>query len=187
MITKELLKKANEGLKAIPQGKKSYIMVNERVKGFRDIEPGGSITTEIISLTDGVVVVKATIHDENGQILATGHAYEKEGSSFVNKTSYIENCETSAVGRALGFLGIGIDDSMASADEVANAILQQNEKKDADKMKESISNAEQNTLVQMCEKNGVDIKDIGRQVGAKSLKTMTKAQYGEALKIVTGL
>jgi hypothetical protein len=61
----------------------------------------------------------------DGVLVATAHAYEKEGSSFINKTSYIENCETSAVGRALGMYGIGIDTSLASADEVANAVTQQ--------------------------------------------------------------
>ena len=69
--------------------------------------------------------MKATCADENGSILGTGTAYEKEGSSFINKTSYIENCETSAVGRALGFAGFGIDTSIASAEEVMNAQYQQ--------------------------------------------------------------
>ena len=50
----------------------------------------------------------------------------KENSSFINKTSYIENCETSAVGRALGMAGIGIDTAVASAEEVQNAINNQN-------------------------------------------------------------
>jgi len=61
----------------------------------------------------------------DNQILAVGHAYEKEGSTFINKTSYIENCETSAVGRALGMLGIGIDTSIATAEEVNIAIINQ--------------------------------------------------------------
>ena len=56
-----------------------------------------------------------------GNVRATGYAYEKEGSTFINKTSYIENCETSAIGRALGIFGIGIDGSVASAEEVRNA------------------------------------------------------------------
>ena len=70
--------------------------------------------------------MKATISDENGVVLATGHAQEKESSSFINKTSFIENCETSVVGRALGMCGIGVDVSIASAEEVQNAINNQN-------------------------------------------------------------
>ena len=108
---------------------KEYIPVNERIKEFWKRYPNGNIITEIISNENGVCVFKATIY-VNGEIAATGHAYEKETSSFINKTSYIENCETSAVGRALGILGIGIDTSIASAEEVDNAIYQQETKID---------------------------------------------------------
>lgn len=101
---------------------KEYVEVNERVKHFIKNYVGWAIETEMLSNIDGVCIFRATIKDENGTIKSTGHAYEKESSSFINKTSYIENCETSAVGRALGFLGIGIDTSIASGDEVGNAI-----------------------------------------------------------------
>ena len=118
----EQLKKANESLKTIDFKGKGYAQVNERVKAFRMICPNGAITTEIVDLSDGVVTMKSTIIDEDGTILATGYAQEKESASYINKTSFIENCETSAVGRALGFAGIGIDGSMCSADELANAL-----------------------------------------------------------------
>jgi len=103
---------------------KEYVEVNERIRLFRLKYPTGSILTDIISNQEGVCVVKAAIVIDN-VVVATGHAYEKEGSTFINKTSYVENCETSAIGRALGAFGIGIDTSVASADEVANAIKQQ--------------------------------------------------------------
>lgn len=103
---------------------KEYVEVNERIKAFRDMYPTGSIMTDIVSNQDGMCVIKAVIVVDN-QIVATGHAYEKEGSTFINKTSYVENCETSAIGRALGCFGIGIDTSVASVEEVANAIKQQ--------------------------------------------------------------
>jgi len=103
---------------------KEYVEVNERIKAFREMYPTGSIITEIISHQDGVVVMKATAIID-GHIRATGHAYEKEGSTFINKTSYIENAETSAIGRCMGCLSIGIDTSIASVEEVANAIKQQ--------------------------------------------------------------
>ena len=104
---------------------KEYVEVNERVKYFVKKYVGWSIETEMLSNIDGVCVFRATVRDEAGVVRATGHAYEKESGSYINKTSYIENCETSAVGRALGFLGIGIDTSIASSDEVANAIANQ--------------------------------------------------------------
>ena len=106
---------------------KQYIEVNERLKYFRN-EPqfkDYSLETEVIDLSNGVITLKAIIRDGNGVIKATGLAQEKESSSFINKTSYVENCETSAWGRALGNLGIGIDTSIASAEEVENAINNQ--------------------------------------------------------------
>lgn len=124
MATYEELVKANALIKTIDVKGKEYADVAQRVKAFRSLYPNGSISTEILSLEDGVCVMKATCADEAGNILGTGLAYEKEGSSYINKTSYIENCETSAVGRALGFAGIGIDTSIASAEEVLNAQYQ---------------------------------------------------------------
>jgi hypothetical protein len=112
-------------MKTIDIKGKKYIEVNERLKYFRENYKGYSLESEIISLDSGVCVFKAIIKDEKGTVIATGHAYEKEGSSFINSTSYIENCETSAWGRALGNLGIGIDTSIASAEEVLNAQLNQ--------------------------------------------------------------
>ena len=123
------LKRINEELKTIDVKGKQYVEVNQRVMAFRELYPEGSISTDVVEMGNGVVTIKATVSDADGRILATGMAYEKEGSSFINKTSYIENCETSAVGRALGFLGIGIDGSIASYEEVENAKVQQNAKK----------------------------------------------------------
>ena len=103
---------------------KDYVEVNQRIKAFRKLYPEGTIETEILKLEGTICVIKATIKI-NDLILGTGIAYENEGSTFINKTSYIENCETSAVGRALGMCGLGIDTSVASAEEVQNAINNQ--------------------------------------------------------------
>lgn len=121
----ELLKEANAHLQSLDIKGKDYTPVNERIKAFRFIYPNGLIQTEIIGLENGICTIKASVFDENGKLLATGHAQEKETSSFINKTSYIENCETSAVGRALGNAGIGLDNGFASYEEVANAKKQQ--------------------------------------------------------------
>lgn len=106
---------------------KEYIEVNERLKYFRENYNDYSLETELISNENGVCVMRAVIKNPDGVIKATGFAYEKENSTFINKTSYIENCETSAWGRALGNFGIGIDTSIASAEEVQNAINNQKE------------------------------------------------------------
>ncbi len=121
---------------------KPYVTVNERLKFFRENYKDHSLQTTVIKMEDGMVLIKAVIiRYENGNpiILATGHAYEKEGSSFINKTSYIENCETSAWGRALANFGIGIDAAVSSYDEVGNAVEQQNDEPEiSDKTKKEM-------------------------------------------------
>lgn len=104
-----------------------YVTVATRVKEFRENFKGWRIITTIKKMSDGVCVFQAEIRNENDSVVATGHALEKENSTFINKTSFLENCETSAVGRALAMLGIGVENSIGSAEEVANAI--QNQKK----------------------------------------------------------
>jgi len=134
MIKFEDIQKANETINTTNIKGKEYAEVNQRIKAFRMVYPEGSIETELLSNENGVCIFKATVW--NGDIiLGEGTAYEKEGSSFINKTSYIENCETSAVGRALGMAGFGIDTSIASFEEVANAIQQQDSDKVIDKIK----------------------------------------------------
>lgn len=107
---------------------RQYIDVAQRIQGFWELYPQGRIVTEMVADDGKRCVFKAEAYDmaEGGAgLLATGHAYEVNSGRGVNATSYIENCETSAVGRALGMLGIGSTDSIASADEVMNAQQQQ--------------------------------------------------------------
>ena len=111
-------------MKTIDIKGKPYVMANERIKYFRENYPDGAIHTTLISDEDGKCIFRAEILVEH-RMVSTGYAYENENSTFINKTSYIENCETSAVGRALGNFGIGIDNSVASYEEVANAITNQ--------------------------------------------------------------
>ena len=118
-------------LKTVNIKGKDYVEVNTRIKEFRTNETykGFRLTSEIIDLSNDVVTMKATVLNDKGEIIATGHAQEKESSSYINKTSFIENCETSAWGRALGNLGIGIETSIASCEEVQNAIENQEQEK----------------------------------------------------------
>ena len=173
----EQLKKANESLKTIEFKGKGYAQVNERVKAFRMICPNGAITTEIVSLEDGVVTMKSTIMDEDGTILATGYAQEKESASYINKTSFIENCETSAVGRALGFAGIGIDGSMCSADELANALNNQGKA-------EYINKKEQAILTSMIQKRGLNVENV---LNGTPLEKVTPAMFADATKRLSKL
>ena len=112
-------------MKAIKIKGKDYIEVNERIKHFRKKYPDYSLTSEVIQKTPDSIMIMATISNESGVVLATGLAEETKGTTYINETSYVENCETSAWGRALGNFGIGIDTSIASADEVINAVNNQ--------------------------------------------------------------
>lgn len=121
----ETLTKANATIKTVPIKGKQYAEVNERIRVFRMLFPNGRISTEMVSNENAMCIFKATVTDGEGHILGTGHAYEREGKGMINATSYIENCETSAVGRALAMVGIGIGTAIASFEEVDNAIQQQ--------------------------------------------------------------
>jgi len=107
---------------------KEYVEVNERIKYFRTAEQykGWSINTELVDFNSESCIMRAEIRDDQWVLRATGYAQEDKSSSYINKTSYVENCETSAWGRALANLGIGIDTSIASFNEVAMAVAKQN-------------------------------------------------------------
>lgn len=156
----------NAGLKSTYIKGKAYVEVNERIKAFRKMFPDGFIRTSILSLQDGVVTMMSEVGIDD-KVLATGHAQEKESSSFINKTSFVENCETSAIGRALGILGIGIDTSVASAEEVENAILNQNNE------------------VHICADCGKEIKDSKKSSGvlwsSKDVAAYTLKRFGREL------
>lgn len=111
---------ANARLKTLSIKGKQYTPVSERVLAFWDVYPEGAISTEFLRLDDDVAVCMATVSNM-GVVLAMGTAAEIRSASSINKTSYVENCETSAIGRALGFAGIGTDGSIASAEEVLDA------------------------------------------------------------------
>ena len=106
---------------------KQYVEVNERIKFFRqeDEYKNWTISTEFTAMDSEMCVCKCIIADPNQRVIATGHAHEERAASHINKTSYVENCETSAIGRALAMMGIGIDTSIASANEVTDAIAKQ--------------------------------------------------------------
>ena len=172
---------------------KNYNTVNQRVLAFHEIFPEGRIITELVSLENGVCLFRAHAYDGDTE-LATGTAMEKESSSYINKTSYVENCETSAVGRALGLIGIGAADSIASAEEVGNAIKQQEDIKKAEstgkqiKQQEDIKKAEStgkqrisktkaDALKQRCQGEGVKTETILGLYKVKSFSDLTENQH----------
>ena len=113
------------GIKTTKIGKKDYVEVDERIRLFWELHPTWSILTEMIYNCEKemVTIFKATIMDDNDKVRANGHAreFQADKKSMVNKTSHVENCETSAIGRACGVKGIITEYGLASANEVRGA------------------------------------------------------------------
>jgi len=113
---------ANPQIKSQKIHGKSYAMVHDRVNYFRGeaMYKDLGIETEVVHFSEEHCVVRAFVRDKDGFILASGiaHEWKLDPKSAVNKTSFVENAETSAIGRAMACLGIGIEDAYASAFEV---------------------------------------------------------------------
>lgn len=110
--------------KAIKIKGKSYVLVSDRVIAFNETYPNGSIVVELISQPqDDMVVMKATVTPDTNhpERKFVDYSQARWGDGYINKTSAMENCSTSAVGRALGMMGIGVIESIASADEINKA------------------------------------------------------------------
>ncbi len=112
---------------------KLYKTVALRVQEFRNDHPDWCISSKVLSAAE-LVQVKTTIKDHDGRTVATGHAEELRGSTNILKTSALETCETSSVGRALAFLSYG-GTSIASAEELSNALQQQKEAEQVGRLK----------------------------------------------------
>lgn len=183
MATIKDLAKVNDRIQTVDIKGKDYAPVHERVKAFREIYPEGFISTEILSNIDGVCIIRATAgyYDETGikRQLGSGIACEKLGSSNINRTSHVENCETSAIGRCLGSMGIGINVAYASADEMSNAI---NQKKDDVELVEVVTLAtesEKAKVRQLCKMLEIPVQEVLARVGVTD--KMTAPQYAKAM------
>lgn len=109
--------------KAIKIKGKDYVLVSDRVLFFNEEYPNGSIETERVSCDNNVEVFKAIITPDITvpERFFTGRSQAKRGEGYINETSALENAETSAVGRALAMMWIGVIDSIASVDEIDKA------------------------------------------------------------------
>ena len=115
---------------------KPYVQVNQRVLELRhkygDKDNMFGIKTKVVEWDkeNKEIIIQAWITDQSGRIVGSGIAHEEKSQTGVNSTSYVENCETSAIGRALAAFGLGIEDAYASADEVQGAIKKQDQTKE---------------------------------------------------------
>ena len=146
------IERVNGEMQMIDMKGKAYAMVPERVTAFRKLFPEGFIKTSILFNDGTTVTMQAVVgyyrEDGSEHILATGLAQETKGKGMVNSTSHIENCETSAVGRALGMISLGLGGGgICSAEELANAVVAQRQMDaDFEKIKKDI---EQSKLAEL--------------------------------------
>ena len=191
MATFEQIQGANATIKTTNIKGRPYAEVNQRIKAFRMVHPDGYIKTEM-DLQDGLCIFRAEVGEHEvfadgtikERIIGTGTAYEKENSSQINRTSYIENCETSAVGRALGMAGFGIDTSVASAEEVENAIHQQEEDSTTvtrDNMGEPLTQAQRNKIFRELDRAGFTQDVIEQSIG-KNIDDLTKIEASNLIE-----
>ena len=110
--------------KAIDIKGKKYILVSDRVVFFNEEYKNGYITSKLITdpLCTTIIIQATVIPDcDKPSRFFTGYSQAIIGDGYINKTSALENAETSAVGRALAMLGIGVIESIASVDEINKA------------------------------------------------------------------
>lgn len=165
--------------------KKGYAEVHQRIKAFRMVYPQGDIETTILTDENGICKIRADIYDDNNRHLSSATAQENiKSNSFINTYNAIENCETSAVGRALGFAGFGIDTSIASAEEVQNAIIKQDKKDDI-----TPQNFQEELMIQESQKQQIrteideaTIKKYLKEKGKSKISELTFKEAYELLK-----
>jgi len=99
-----------------------YVTVAERIEKFYERYPEGRLITHIVEhdAERGFILMRAEVYRNPDDALpvATGHAYELKSEGYVQRTSYIEVCETSSVGRALAMAGFEVRRGIASREEM---------------------------------------------------------------------
>lgn len=187
------IKDMNKTLKTVEIKGKQYIEVNTRIQVFRELFPEGRQETEVLAhdLEKGIILMKVKVYADStsDKPIAEGTALEKESSSFINKTSYVENCETSAFGRALGNLGIGIDTSVASYEEVANAIENQKDKREwqVDSDVPIISTEQAKILEKTVEKYKLSDEDVKKILSQFNYKSFEEVKISDFAKVGNAL
>ena len=166
---------------------KEYRQVSERVNDIHSDHKDKplSIETEMISWEDSRVIFKCVVTTAQG--VFNGHAYESEGSSQINKTSALENCETSAIGRALASAGYA-GTEFASANEVQNAIHQQSETKIlSDRMRFDARLKTAEALFEKEGKHDIFCNYLELTYGTNNIEQLAKERYKGADAIIEAL
>ena len=171
------------GLKAINIRGGHYVMVHTKVAAFRKLFPNGRIESDILGDPKDWVFVrsKVTPNVEHPEQYFIGHSQAK-WTGNINGAAALENAETSAVGRALSMMGIGIEGGMCSAEELdkakatpapSNVVMLEKEKPASENMP-SLANVTED-FVSFCETNQItdaDLYRFARSLTASSCKKL---------------
>lgn len=168
---------------------KQYQTVGRRVAMLRENHKEHSILTELVSNENGLVIMKATIINSKNIIISTGYAEEDRSKGNINKTSALENAETSAVGRALAMFGLqGEEFDIPSAEEMINALAGQTPESPAtppssvskDKLKPMVINDPKDPVIDFkCASEGKKISELSKAKQKAMLKHLNE-NNGEA-------
>jgi len=146
---------------------KQYYTVARRVHDFRaacSIAEGWALVSSLVSIDGEVVIMRGAVVDPQGREVAVGFAEERRSNRGVNSTSALENCETSALGRALAAAGYGGSGQYASADELANALHQQGQRA---KPKPTWTEGERRQFLQHLADMSVDVEECRSYLAAR--------------------
>lgn len=150
----------------------NYEEVKDRIPKFYNKYPDGRIITELVNFKDGKYIVKCFLYkDETDVVISTGYAEEKEGQGYVNKTSALENCETSSIGRALANIGLH-GDKRPSREEMQKVVNNKDQKKVYDDLYSKLDISE----------NQIELEKVGQEIKTKT-KSLTEKQTLELKKL----
>jgi len=143
----------------------NYETVEERLKKYWEDNPSGMITTSVVHITEdgSCVTIKAKITDDNGRFVTTGIAQETKGQGgFANTDAWVENCETSAIGRALAnWKYQGSNKPRPSAEEMSKVVKEDTPKTPSKKEVAQITN---DSAEKFAEDIGANKKSVGDQL-----------------------
>ena len=171
--------------KAVKIKGNDYVMVKDRITFFNNSYSNGKIVTDVVSDNGKEIVFKAVVIPDakNPERVFCGHASGVRGGKGVDSTSAVENAETSAVGRALAMMGIGVIDSVASVDEIKIAEKREYKEVEPEENPNKMSIAQKRLIVDMLRERGV--KDVAMAAKIRgygySVKDMTKTQAIELI------
>ncbi len=173
---------------------KVYDTVALRVKKFRAENAYiYGISTKIVSVDDKVIIMKAVIRRvDDDKVVATGPSEEQRSASTITRTSALENCETSAIGRALAAFGLA-GTEFASADEVVQAIGQQSDStspKGYQNPESPATDKQKQLIAKKLTEQGISLEEVPGHLmevyGVDGFHKMTKEQAGFVIDELIG-